>query len=182
MNLNTKKFVDNYQKNVLYRIDESEVIIFTEEHQDSTEIVKLIIDLRENEYGIFAHEFRNQYTSREGVKTADVFTAIVADDDKTVSTLIFDVKRNISAFSDDLLKNNAIITCIKEVRDFIKQLHDEKICVDSLLVLLEDYRVIERYGIVTSSFDCKKFEQVADKYEEIFKTQPINNELLLPLT
>lgn len=64
-------------------------------------------------------------TVKQGCKTADILACAVDENEKKIATFIFDVKSNISAFSDDLLKDQALLTVIKEVRDFVEQIHAE---------------------------------------------------------
>jgi len=70
-----------------------------------------------------------------------------------------DIKRNISAFSDDLLKDNAAITAIKEIVGFIEQIHHSILHKDSLLVYRknEGYTETEEVGIATRRFEGQKF-------------------------
>lgn len=58
------------------------------------------------------------------------------DSNKKIQSFIFDVKSDISAFSDDLRKENAMLTAIKEVRDFIEQIQMERLHKNSFFVVL----------------------------------------------
>ena len=147
INLSFKEFDKKkpYQKNILYRISESIIVPFRETHNDNEncELVNLIFNLKPGEYGIFAHEYRNPVVSKQGCKTADVLACRIDTSQKEMDTLIFDVKSNISAFSDDLLKDNAMLTAIKEIRDFSEKtvrIHEKAYPLK--VVLLEVYRTV----------------------------------------
>lgn len=62
-----------------------------------------------------------------------------------------------------------MITAIKEVRDFIKQLHAEILHKESFLLYYKDdgYKENMKLGIVTSSFEPEKFKAVAEKLENL---------------
>ena len=107
-------------KNQVYKVSEPMSIPFVEDHATHKEQVELDYQLKDGQYGLYANEFRGQYTSKDGCKKADVLACVVDEKEKTVYTLIFDVKSNISAFSDDLKKDEAVITAVKEVRDFLE--------------------------------------------------------------
>lgn len=87
--------------------------------------MKLEYILDEKQYAFLGKEYRSSNFSKAGCKVADIMSSMVDDGKKLIYSVILDIKKDISAFSDDLLKDEAIITAIKEVRDFIKQLHDE---------------------------------------------------------
>lgn len=112
------------QKNILYRIDTTETIQFVEPHRDKREVVNLEYCLSNGQYGIYGLEYRGQNTEKGSCKTPDILACAVDETRKLIHSTVCDVKSNISAFSDDLLKDNAILTAIKEVRDFIEQIHD----------------------------------------------------------
>ena len=172
-----KKKVETNQipKNQIYKIVESIKIPFVEEHEDHKEIVYLDYQLEEKQYGLYANEFRGQFTVKDGCKKADVLACVVDDRMQKVYTLIFDVKSNISAFSDDLNKDNAIITAVKEVRDFIEQIHDSIIHKESFMIYLKDEGYAEELetAIVTKNFENTKFKEVADYLEKISSEKDI---------
>ena len=94
----------------------------------------LIFDLCPGQYGIFAYEYRNPVTLKQGCKTADILACAVDESEKIINTFIFDVKSNISAFSDNLLRDNALLTVVKEMRDFVEQIHAEMLHKDSFIL------------------------------------------------
>lgn len=156
-------------KNVLYRVNESGIIQFIEQHEHTREIANVEFSLKDGQYGIYANEYRRPETQKEGCKTTDVLACVVDEQKKEIKSLIFDVKSNISAFSDDLSKEGAMITAIKEVRDFIEQIHAEKLHKESFLLYYKDdgYVEIEEIGIVTKNFEPEKFKQVAEKLKKM---------------
>lgn len=117
LKLNLKEYdkKKSYQKNVLYKISKDTVIPVEERHgdNDSCERVDLVYSLHLGQYGIFAYEYRNPVTLKEGCKAADILACAVDENEKKIVTFIFDVKSNISAFSDNLLKDNALLTSLK---------------------------------------------------------------------
>lgn len=175
--LNLKEFnpEKSYQKNVLYKISKDAVISFEERHvdNDNCEYVDLIYQLCSGQYGIFAYEFRNPLTLKEGCKTADILACAVDENKKRIATFIFDVKSNISAFSDNLLKDSALLTVIKEVRDFIEQIHAEILHKESFLIYYRDEGFIEdeNIGIITKRFEETKFASAADMLEDLFQRE-----------
>lgn len=170
---------DNCSRNTLYRIDENRTIRFTEEHEHHQEIVRLHLQLENGQYAFYANEYRNPLVEKRGCKTADVLTLIVDENNKRIFSLIFDVKSNISAFSDNLLNENAMITVLKEVRDFLEQLEDTLKSKNALVALLDGYSEKEVLGIATRNFESAKFEDVAKMYQKIFQENDTTNTLIL---
>lgn len=172
-----KDFNENeaYQKNVLYKVNESITIPFKEIHDGngSYELVNLIYDLALGQYGIFAHEYRSPVVEKQGCKTADILACRIDEAQKRIDTLIFDVKSNISAFSDDLLKDNAMLTAIKEIRDFAEQIHAEILHKNGFILYYKDDGFVEHevIGIVTKKFEREKFTAVADMLEFLFNKE-----------
>lgn len=160
-----------FQKNVLYKINDSQIVKVCEWHKDNEniEVVNLIYNIKENQYAIFGHEYRHSNVSQRGCKTADVLTCLIDDEKKTIYSLILDIKRNISAFSDDLLKDNAMLTAIKDVRDFVEQLQQANLHKESFLVYHKnaEYRESIQFGITTQSFEEKKFVEVAEFLDKL---------------
>lgn len=170
---NLKKYTgeETFLRNVLYRIDVPDEVCFTERHADKTERVKIEYSLEKGQYGIYAQEFRNPIAGKQECKTSDVLACIVDEECKKILTVIFDVKSNISAFSDDLLKDGAMLTVIKEVRDFTKQLHDEILHKESFMLYYKDEGFEEReiLGLATGNFESGKFIKAADLLELLFE-------------
>ena len=164
------------EKSKLYKVSGNCTVQFIEEQKFGKDIVNLEYHLEDEQYGIYANEYRRPDTLKDGGKVADILACVVDERKKEIDTYIFDVKRNISAFSDDLLKESAMITAIKEVRDFIKQLHAEMLHKESFLLYYKDdgYKENMKLGIVTSSFEPEKFKAVAEKLEN-FMTNEANN-------
>lgn len=173
INFRTYNPEQTVQKNMLYRVIDNCFIKFVEEHKDRKEIVNVEFDLKEGQYGIYANEFRSPNTAKEGCKTTDVLSCVVDEKSKEIFSIIFDVKSNISAFSDNLLREGAMITAIKEVRDFIEQIHAEILHKKSFLLYYKDdgYLEDERVGIVTKNFEPEKFKAVAKQLEKMIKNQ-----------
>lgn len=177
LKLNLKEYdkKKSYQKNVLYKISKDTVIPVEERHgdNDSCERVDLVYSLHLGQYGIFAYEYRNPVTLKEGCKAADILACAVDENEKKIVTFIFDVKSNISAFSDNLLKDNALLTVIKEVRDFAGQIHAEILHKNSFLIYYKDdcFSEDENIGIVTKRFEERKFAAAADMLEDLFEKE-----------
>ena len=165
----------SYQKNILYKISGDTIIPFTETHEGSAdcERVDLRYLLHPGQYGIFAYEYRNPVISKQGCKTADVQTCVVDEGEKKITTFICDVKSNISAFSDNLLKDNALLTVIKEVRDFAEQIKAEILHKNSFILYYkaEGFVENENIGIVTKRFEKEKFAAAADMLESLFQKE-----------
>lgn len=174
-----------YQKNKLYRIKQSGTIQFREEHKDKniSDIVNLQYCIKEQQYGVFAHEYRNPSTCKQGGKSADVLACIIDEKNKKIYTTIFDVKHNISSFSDDLLKEEAILTAIKDVREFNEQIHAEILHKNSFLLFYKDegYSEYEQIGIATTNFDSKKFIQVSQRLKQLLDNEHVQMTTLLSL-
>lgn len=92
---------------------------------------------------------------------------------KEMDTLIFDMKSNISAFSDDLLKDNAMLTAIKEIRDFAEQIHAEILHKNSFVLYYNDDGFVEYewIGIITKNFEKETFLAIADMLERLFEEE-----------
>lgn len=173
MKIDFKKYnAGKANKNVLYRIDSSQKIYFTELHDDSEDVLGIYYNICDGQYGIYANEYRRPQVDRNGCKAADVLACVVDEAGKKVRTLILDVKSNISSFSCDLKKENAVVTAIKRARDFVQQLHDEMLHKDSFMIYLKDegYTEEQNFGIATRCFESKKYHDVADFMEEILQT------------
>lgn len=171
------------QKNTLYKIPVSRTILFEEKHADKKEAVEIEYVLGKNQYGIYATEYRSPCAEKQGCKTTDVLACIVDEEKKEIYSLIFDVKSNISSFSDDLTKNNAALTAIKEVRDFIEQLHAEILHKKSFMLYYIDgeYREHEKIAIVTRNFEPDKFRAVSEFVRKICENESLQNLVWLKL-
>lgn len=160
------------QKSVLYRINGNHVIHFAETHNDTErkELIHLNYELSDDQYGIFAYEYRRPDTIKDGNKTADILACVIDEAERSIYTTICDVKSNISAFSDNLLKDQAMLTAIKDVRDFIEQIHAEILHKNTFMLYYIDdgFKEYERIGIITEHFEDEKFLAVALKLEELF--------------
>lgn len=156
-------------KNTLYKIDKSDSIVFVEPHEATQEIVNIEFDLIDEQYGIYANEYKRPGVQKDGCKTTDVLACVVDIRKKQINSLVFDVKSNISAFSDDLSKEGAMITAIKEVRDFREQIHAEILHKETFLLYYKDdgYTEQEKIGIVTKSFEAEKFRNVAERLQNV---------------
>lgn len=161
------------QKNVLYKIKGTDIVSFIEDHGATREIVLLDYDLNEQEYGIYSNEYKRPGVLKDHCKTADVLSCVVNEDEKKIFTLIFDVKSNISSFSDDLTKGNAILVAVKEVRDFVEQIRSEILHKNSFMIYYYDdgYDETEKIGIVTKNFEAHKFTEAAELLEKVFNTE-----------
>lgn len=171
-----------YCKNKLYKIDESFRLSVSEEHEDGKkETVVLEYSLTEHQYGIFAHEYRSPLIDKRGCKTTDILACSVDEERKQIDSTILDIKSNISAFSDDLQRNGAMITVIKEVRDFIEQIHQEILHKNCLMLYYLDggYKETEHIGIATKSFEPEKFREASDQLEHM-KNTPESSPSTLP--
>lgn len=80
------------QKNEIYKVNKSCTVDFVEEHDNHKEVVKLVFALDDQQYGIYANEYRRPGINKRGCKTTDVLSCVVDDANKKVYTLIFDVK------------------------------------------------------------------------------------------
>ena len=125
----------NISKNVLYKVPESMQILFVESHEDKCEKVILDYKLENEQFGIYATEYRAPVI-KKGIKTTDIIACIIDEKQKSIYTLVADVKSNISSFSDDLSKDDALITVIKEVRDFSEQIEDGLLHKENFLMYL----------------------------------------------
>lgn len=161
------------QKNILYRINGNQTVLFVEPHEKKRELVNLEYCLTEHQYGIYGYEYRGQNTVKEHCKSPDILACVVDEAKKIVCSTICDVKSNISAFSDDLFEDNAMLTAIKEVRDFIEQIHAGILHKNSFMLYYIDdgYKEYERIGIVTKCFEPEKFRAVASQIERLFRNQ-----------
>ena len=155
------------EKSKLYKIVSNGNVQFIEEQENGKDIVNMEYCLENEQYGIFAKEYRRPDTLKDGGKVADVLACIIDEEKKRIYSLIFDVKRDISAFSDDLTKPDAMIVAIKEVRDFIKQIRAEILHKESFLLYYKDEGYVEKaeVGIVTSSFEPEKFQKVSERLQ-----------------
>lgn len=182
INIKLTKCKDNesYQKNVLYQITGADMVCFMENHGDTKEIVQLDYHLEEDEYGIYANEYKRHGLLKDNCKTADVLTCVINESTKKIFTFIFDVKSNISSFSDDLTKDNAVLVAIKEVRDFIEQIRSEILHKNSFMIYYHagGYHETEQIGLVTKNFEANKFAEAAELLEKVFDE---DDESILPL-
>lgn len=136
----------NISKNVLYKVPESMQIPFVESHEDKCEKVILDYQLEDEQFGIYATEYRAPVI-KKGIKTTDIIACIIDEKQKNMYTLVADVKSNISSFSDDLSKDDALITVIKEVRDFSEQIEDGLLHKENFLMYHKNEGFNERCEI-----------------------------------
>lgn len=161
---------EKIEKNNLYKVSDSKVVTFEENHTGlgTKEVVNIRYKLDKNQYGFYATEYRPACIQK-GCKTTDILAGIVDDDKKAVYTLICDVKSNISAFSDDLSKGDALLTVIKEVRDFIEQIKAGMLHKKSFMIYYEadGYTEVCETAIATKNFENQKFFDAAEMLEKI---------------
>lgn len=173
---------DKCDKNQLYKIEKSRTISYREEQSD--DVVYLKYALKEYQYGIFAHEFRNPVILKSGNKAADILACVVDEKNKKICSLVLDVKHNISAFSDNLCgnDNHAMLTVIKNVRGFVEQIDAELLHKNSFILYYtaEGYKEQEQVGIATTNFDRDKFIQSANLLEELLH-EPVGSNNLVRL-
>ena len=175
--INLKKYNvgDKIEKNKLYKIDNTQIISFSELHSDNSEkeTVNLQYTLKDDQYGIYAHEYRSPNINKEGAKTTDILACIVDNSQKHINTYVIDVKHNIMAFSDNLYNENVLMTVIKNIRDFIAQIHSELLHKNSfILYLLDDkYKEDEKIGIATKEFDANKLIEAANAISSIINEE-----------
>lgn len=158
----------NISKNVLYKVPESMRIQFVESHEDKCERVFLDYQLEDEQFGIYATEYRAPVI-KKGIKTTDIIDCIIDEKQKNIYTLVADVKSNISSFSDDLSKGAALITVIKEVRDFSEQIEDGLLHKENFLMYHKNEGFNERceMAIFTRNFECEKFRDAAKYIEKL---------------
>lgn len=158
----------NISKNVLYKVPESMRIPFVESHEDKCEKVILDYQLEDEQFGIYATEYRAPVI-KKGIKTTDIIACIVDEKQKNIYTLIADVKSNISSFSDDLSKGDALITAIKEVRDFSEQIEDGLLHKENFLMYHKNEGFNEKcdMAIFTRNFESEKFRDAARYIESL---------------
>ena len=70
------------KKTIYNKIENSIVIPFVEEHSEKREIVHLQFELEEEQYGIYAYEYRGACTVKEGCKKADILACMVDEQKK----------------------------------------------------------------------------------------------------
>ena len=187
ISINCKPYEGFYRKNVLYKINDACTVSFREEHETGKlERVNLVYDLEHHQYGLFAHEFRNPVVRKEGCKTADVLACVVDETQKKIHTIIFDVKSDISAFSDDLLRNESLLTAIKNVKKFICQIHDEILHKNGFMLYYSDegFSEEETIGIVTFSSEksLKHSTSLAYGLRLFFNLRSVNSEIKIFLS
>ena len=146
------------QKSTLYKIPKSMTVPFEEIHANGEEVVNLNYQLQESQYGIYANEYKNPCINKQGCKKADVLACVVDDKRKEIKSLVFDVKSNISSFSDDLTKESAALTAIKEIRDFIEQIHAALLHKKSFMLYYLDDSFREQEEV-----EIEKIRNFADK-------------------
>lgn len=77
---------ENIQKNNLYRVSEPVVVEFVEHHDKGNESVYLDYQLVDEQYGIYATEYRSPVVKKE-YKSTDILACVVDDSKKEVYTL-----------------------------------------------------------------------------------------------
>lgn len=169
----------NISKNVLYKVPESMQILFVESHEDKCEKVILDYKLENEQFGIYATEYRAPVI-KKGIKTTDIIACIIDEKQKSIYTLVADVKSNISSFSDDLSKDDALITVIKEVRDFSEQIEDGLLHKENFLMYHKNEGFNERceMAIFTRNFECEKFRDAARYIEKLLYDDSENGQVL----
>lgn len=179
-NLQTKDIdLENICKNVLYKVPKSMQIPFMELHKDKCEKVILDYKLKDDQLGIYATEYRAPVV-KKGSKTTDIIACILDEKQKNIYTLVADVKSNISSFSDDLSKDDALITVIKEVRDFSEQIKYGLLHKDNFLMYHKDegYSETCETAIFTRNFENEKFKKAAKYLENLLYDDSESGQIL----
>ncbi len=170
--LNTKGLKDgmDIQNNVLYRIDGNKTVSIREEHGDCADVetVSLKFLLEDGQYAVFGKEYHSPNFSKHGCKSTDILTCLIDEKGKELYTFSLDIKKNISAFSDNLLQDNAVLSAVKEVSGFVEQLHHSILHKESFLVAYKSdgYKETVEVGIATRRFEKEKFLKVAEFLED----------------
>ena len=174
------KDVNKIEKNKLYKVGHAQIIPFVEKQQmNDCDIVNVDFEIHENQYGIYATEFRNPLTQKG--KSADILACVVDPDLKQILTLILDSKRNISAFSDDLTTEDTAIRALHEVQDFAKQIGAGILHKDSILLYYLDEQYCEhmQIGLATKNFEAHKFSELADYVDGLMSQEVDAQNLIL---
>lgn len=171
--------LENICKNVLYKVPKSMQIPFVELHEDKCEKVILDYKLKDEQLGIYTTEYRAPVV-KKGSKTTDIVACILDEKQKNIYTLVADVKSNISSFSDDLSKDDALITVIKEVRDFSEQIKYGLLHKDNFLMYHKDegYSETCETAIFTRNFENEKFKNAAIYLKNLLYNESENGLIL----
>lgn len=83
----------NRQKTIMYEYDKSAEITFCE--KETQDIVKVSINLDDNEKGFFAEEYRPESVDANGSKVIDITAFKMNEEEKTIIYKLFDVKKDV---------------------------------------------------------------------------------------
>ena len=73
-------------------------------------------------------------------------------------------------------RENALLTAVKEVRDFTEQVESEWLHKENFMMFYkhEGFEEFCEYAIATKNFEHDKFRKAADKLEELIKNENKN--------
>lgn len=157
MLINGKTLTDNIVPNTLYLIRKRREISFIEPQKDDVgDEIKILYELKDDEYGVFAKEYRPGFINKYNCKKADILILVIDEIQKKFSSWILDVK--VSLGGEDTIFH------------LLEQLCDSYKHKNSLASYLSDYEEQEHIGFITRDYQTERIRnEIASREEYILR-------------
>lgn len=140
--------------NTIYVIRQKREINFWEPQSDGDgDTIIIFYDLLQQQYGVFAKEYRPGFVDKTQCKKADILMLVIDEAAKKYSSWIFDVK--VSVGGEDVIFN------------LLEQLCDSFMHKNSITAYLQDFEESEHIGFITRDFQAPRINHaisIREKY------------------
>lgn len=133
--------------NRLYCVEKPKTIVFEERRTD--DVVNIYFNLKENQYGIYANEFKTMYAADSGVKKADLLILVIDEEKECFSSWVLDVKSTVGG-------EDVILHLVEQLSDSVK--HKRSVCA-----FIEDFEEEQHIGYITQKYDESRIEETIRK-------------------
>lgn len=149
--------INQLNRNTLYSVPSSNIIPFEEQQEDGTkDLVQLRYNLSENDAGFYGSEYRPGFLAKSDCKAVDILAMVTNDEQKKVTSYLYDVKRTIGG--EDVIYH------------FVEQIQDSLLHKQAMIQYLDGYQEKEHLGVVTAMFDELRIESsINEKKESLSK-------------
>lgn len=147
--------INELNRNTLYTVPSSTIIPFEELQKDGTkDLVQLHYNISENETGFYGSEYRPGFLAKSDCKAVDILGMVVNDEQKKVTSYLYDVKRTVGG--DDVIFH------------FVEQIQDSLLHKQAMIQYLDGYQEKEHLGVITAMLDELRIESsINEKKEKI---------------
>ena len=149
--------------NTIYVIRKSREVQFVESQKnDENDTIIISFNLDENQYGVFAKEYRPGFINKNRCKKSDIPCLVIDEQNQKLSSWIFDVKVTVGG-EDVIFK-------------LLEQLCSSYKHKNSLVAYFGEFEEYEHFGFITRDYQRERIENAISKREEFIATETQNLE------